>query len=176
MRVIAGTARGRALASPSGHTVRPTADRVRQATFNALESRDAVIGARVLDLFAGTGAMGIEALSRGAEHCTFVENNKAALAVIRTNLEILGFETRAMVIGNDVLRYLQQPVRAIDLALVDPPYTFEGWTAVLAALRNVELVVVETGSVFAPEGWVILRQQRYGGTVVTLTTPEETAA
>ncbi len=176
MRVIAGTARGRTLVAPSGHTVRPTADRVRQATFNALDSRDAIVGARVLDLFAGTGAMGIEALSRGALHCTFVEKDRIALAVIRTNIEALGLESHATVIGSDVSRFVRTPVRNIDLALVDPPYTFDGWDEVLVALRGVALVVVETGSMFAAKGWEIVRQQRYGGTVVTLTTPEESAA
>ena len=120
--------------------------------------------------------MGIEALSRGALHCTFVEKDRIALAVIRTNIEALGLESQATVIGSDVSRFVRTPVRNIDLALVDPPYTFDGWDEVLVALRGVALVVVETGSIFAAKGWEIVRQQRYGGTVVTLATPEESAA
>ena len=98
MRVIAGTARGRKLVAPHGNTVRPTADRVRQATFNALESRGAITDARVLDLFAGSGALGIEALSRGAAHCTFVEKDRSAVEAVNRNLETLGFTARATVV------------------------------------------------------------------------------
>src|SRR5689334_1924787 len=87
VRVVAGTAGGLRLVAPAGQSVRPTSDRVRQATFNALESLGVVGGATVLDLFAGSGAMGIEALSRGAAHATFVDNDAQAREVVRRNLE-----------------------------------------------------------------------------------------
>ena len=173
MRVIAGTARGRKLVAPHGNTVRPTADRVRQATFNALESRGAITDARVLDLFAGSGALGIEALSRGAAHCTFVEKDRSAVEAVNRNLETLGFTARATVVPAEVSRFLRTPVRNVDLVLADPPYTFVGWDDILPALKMVALVMLETAGPIATVGWEILRQQRYGGTVVTLATPQE---
>ena len=182
MRVIAGTARGRALVAPKGYAVRPTGDRVRQATFNALDSRGAVREARVLDLFAGTGALGIEALSRGAVHATFVDRDRAATDVIRTNLTSTGFvdPARSTVVRIDVERWLTPvPVgdaTRFDLVIADPPYRFEGWPAVLAGiearLTPHGVVVVETGRIVAlGERWEILRQQRYGGTVITVFQP-----
>ena len=92
MRVVAGSARGRRLQTPPGLDVRPTTDRVREATFNALGSMGVVDGARVLDLFAGSGALGIEALSRGAEHVTFVDTSPRALEAVRANLAGCGLD------------------------------------------------------------------------------------
>ncbi len=91
MRVVAGTARGRRLAVPADDGIRPTGDRVREAMFNALHSRRAVVGATVLDLFAGTGALGIEALSRGAASAVFVEHSRTHAAIVEANLETCGF-------------------------------------------------------------------------------------
>ena len=181
MRVIAGTARGRALRAPKGFTVRPTGDRVRQATFNALESRRAVRDARVLDLFAGTGALGIEALSRGAAHATFVDSDRAAVDAINANLAATGFgeRGRSTVARADAARWLAPLATAtatFDLVLADPPYRFEGWvdllTGIAAHLADDGTVVIETGSVpdLGP-AWEILRQQRYGGTVITVLQP-----
>src|SRR4051812_34670940 len=127
MRVVAGSARGRRLRSPAGASTRPTADRVREATFNALSSLDAIDGAVVVDLFAGSGALGIEALSRGAEHVTFVDNDPKAIAVVRDNLAVTGLSDRATVVRGDALRQLPM-VGAVDLALLDPPYAFEDET------------------------------------------------
>src|SRR5262245_10228804 len=121
MRVVAGACRGRTIIAPDGLDTRPTSDRVREAVFNALGSLGAVEGARVVDLFAGTGALGIEALSRGAERCTFVERNRGARDVIHENLQNLGLVGRAEVVANDVLLFLRD-APAFDLALVDPPY------------------------------------------------------
>src|SRR5438105_4260490 len=104
MRVIAGTAKGRRLQSPPGRQTRPTSDRVREAIFSSLESLGAVKGAAVLDLFAGSGALGIEALSRGAAPATFVDEDARAVTVVRANLEAAGFT--ATVIRSDALRYL----------------------------------------------------------------------
>src|SRR4051812_5284478 len=106
MRVVAGSARGIRLVAPSGTSTRPTSDRVREATFNALGSLGAVEDARVLDLFAGTGAMAIEALSRGAAHATFVDRDAAAVAAIHTNLETTHLVPLATVVRTDVMRYL----------------------------------------------------------------------
>ena len=105
MRVVAGRARGRRLVSPKGSDTRPTSDRAREAIFNALRSVDAIDGARVADLFAGSGALGIEALSRGAASCVFVEREPAAVAVINENLERTGV-AGATVVRADVMRWL----------------------------------------------------------------------
>ena len=107
MRVVAGEARGRRLVAPEGTDTRPTLDRVREAVFNALASQDAIDGARVLDLFAGSGALGIEALSRGAAHATFVDTDRAARRVIDQNLAATGLADRAEVLGTDASTHLR---------------------------------------------------------------------
>src|SRR5262245_17447264 len=106
MRVIAGTARGRKLVAPVGSGTRPTGDRVREATFNALTSLGALDGAVVLDLFAGSGALGIEALSRGAASCTFVDVDRAARKAVADNLATCGFADRATVVAAPAERHL----------------------------------------------------------------------
>lgn len=116
MRVVAGAFRGRRLQAP-GRGTRPTADRVREALFSVLGD---VTGARVLDLFAGSGALGIEALSRGADEATFVESDARAAATIRRNVEALG--ARGTVQRSDALAFLRSAGRTYDLVLIDPPY------------------------------------------------------
>lgn len=157
MRVVAGEARGRRLQTPPGNATRPTLDRVREATFNALGSLDAVDGARVLDLFAGSGALGIEALSRGAAHCTFVERAAPARRAIVANLEATGLVDRADVLAADALAHVERlagrpdaqvpsgaaPATAsseaagVDLVLLDPPYDTDddAWARLLGAVR-----------------------------------------
>jgi 16S rRNA (guanine966-N2)-methyltransferase len=155
------------LVAPPGTDTRPTSDRVREATFNALGSLDAVEGARVVDLFAGTGALGIEALSRGAEHATFVERERAALGVIERNLVAAGVAAAATIVRADAVRYLDT-APACDLALIDPPYAFDGWADVLERL-DAEIAVAESNrEIEAPSPWVMLRTRRYGTTVVTI--------
>jgi 16S rRNA (guanine966-N2)-methyltransferase len=117
VRVVAGEFKGRRLVAPRGAGTRPTADRVREALFSMLGD---VSGARVLDLYAGSGALGIEALSRGAESAVFVERDQAALAALRRNLDAVG--ARAEVRRQDVLRYLARPAGTFDLVFCDPPY------------------------------------------------------
>ena len=167
MRVVAGELGGRKLVAPAGRTTRPTSDRVREATFNALESLGVVDGARVLDLFAGSGALGIEALSRGATRATFVERDRSALSALRTNLERCGLAPpRAEVVVGDGLSL--QVDGPWDLALVDPPYAFGAWDDLLARL-DAAVAVCESGDeLTAPPGWGIARTKRYGGTVVTI--------
>src|SRR5882757_9379369 len=123
MRVIAGSLGGRRLIAPPGRATRPTSDRVREALFSILGG---VEGDEVLDLFAGTGALGIEALSRGAKQVTFVEQARAALRALRQNLRQLDLEPRAQVIAAPVERVLQSPswpAETFDLVLIDPPYS-----------------------------------------------------
>ena len=117
MRVVAGAFKGRRLAAPRGTRTRPTADRVREALFSMLGD---VEGARVLDLYAGSGALGIEALSRGGASAVFVERDPHALAAIERNLAAIGAE--ATVVRQDVLRFLARADGAFDLVFCDPPY------------------------------------------------------
>ena len=136
MRVISGSARGRKLIAPEGSATRPTPDRVREATFNALGSLGVVQDAAVLDLFAGSGAMGIEALSRGAARATFVDHDIAARRAIEANLATCGLGGRAEVVAHTAERFVAgagQP-RRWDLALLDPPYDYDGWPELLLDL------------------------------------------
>ncbi len=166
MRVVAGTAGGRRLQSLRGSQLRPTSERVREALFATLGSMGVIEGAAVVDLFAGTGALGIEALSRGAAAATFVDDEPKAVAVIRANLEATGLE--GTVVRSDVLRYLRTTPATFDLALVDPPYAFERWAELLAAL-SASLAALESDRPIEVEpGWAIVRTRRYGDSVVTL--------
>jgi 16S rRNA (guanine966-N2)-methyltransferase len=161
-----------------GHDTRPTLDRVREAVFNALGSLDAVEGARVLDLYAGSGALGIEALSRGAAHATFVDTDRAARRAIEQNLAATGLADRSEVVAIDALAHLRRHAGRTgsyyDLVLLDPPYATddESWAAVLGLVASVApdaLVVVESDrSPLAPDGWHALREKRYGGTIVSV--------
>jgi 16S rRNA (guanine966-N2)-methyltransferase len=168
MRVVAGEARGRRLAVPLGTAVRPTSDRVREAVFNALGSMDLVVGATVLDLFAGSGALGIEALSRGASHAVFVDESRAAVDATQANLAATGLADRARVVRGEAVGWAATAPARFDLALVDPPYAFDGWTALLAAL-GAEVVVIESDRpVEVPPDWEVVRDRRYGLTTVRI--------
>lgn len=174
MRVVAGTARGRRLVAPKGDDVRPTGDRVREAVFNALGSMGVLLDAEVLDLFAGSGAMGIEALSRGALHATFVDSSRRSLDAVRANLAACGFSDRATVVHSDGAAFLRaDPARRFDVAVLDPPYGFDGWTALLAEVRG-DVVVIESDREIDPgPASAVLRQRRYGSTVVTIVGPKD---
>ncbi len=171
MRVVAGTARGLRLVAPPGREVRPTTDRVREATFNALGSLGAIEGARVLDAFAGSGALGIEALSRGAERCTFTDASRAAVEAVNENLATTRFGGRATVLRRDVFDHLRSPAArsaAYDIVLADPPYDFDGWAELLDALPA-PMAVLESGRELQIDGdWSVVRQRTYGTTVVTI--------
>lgn len=139
--------------------------------FNSLYSLGGVEGVRVLDLFAGTGAMGIEALSRGAAEVVFVERSPGAVAALGQNLEIAGVTDRARVVTTDVLRYLEGCPDHFDLAIVDPPYRFDAWADLLPRVPA-DVVVVESGvRVEPPAGWETHRSKRYGGTFVSIVSP-----
>ncbi len=177
MRVVAGTARGRALVAPPGTATRPTADRVRGAVFNALYSLGGVEGWAVLDAFAGSGGLGIEALSRGAGRATFVERDRAALEALQRNVEVLGFDAVSRVVPGDAHRLLGSSDPRVrgpwDLVLLDPPYAFDQWDELLAAtvplLGGEGLVVCESARpIGLGPGWRLVRAKAYGGTVVTI--------
>ena len=171
MRVVAGLVGGRTLRAPAGRRVRPTSERVREALFNSLGSLDAVDGATVLDLFAGTGALGIEALSRGAASAVFVDADIQSVRAIADNLRATGLEERAKVVHADVFRYLSDTPgdpAPYDIAFADPPYAFDDWPRLLALLPA-RLVALEARShLDLGAGWRPLRSRRYGDTVVTL--------
>ena len=166
IRVVSGEFGGRKLAVPDGLATRPTTDKVRQAVFNSLDSAGLIDGAAVVDLFAGSGALGIEALSRGAATCVFVERDRAALHALRANIGALGLEQRTTVVTSDVPAWVPA-LRGIDLALIDPPYEFDGWEQLLTVLQA-PYVVAEAGRpIEPPEGWEAGKSRRYGRTWVT---------
>lgn len=121
MRVITGSARGCRLSTLSGEDTRPTTDKVKEGLFSAIQFD--IEGRRVLDLFAGSGQLGIEALSRGASGCVFVDRNPEATSVIKQNLQKTGLMTRSQVIATDALLYLERPKDQFDLVFLDPPYS-----------------------------------------------------
>ena len=135
MRVITGTARGRKLAEPRDMTIRPTTDMVKEAIFSIVQFD--VPGRRVLDLFAGTGQLGIEALSRGARECVFVDNSPASLALVRKNLEICRMQ--APVIRADAVSFLAGCGK-FDLVFVDPPYRAGLYDKILQALFGFDIL------------------------------------
>ncbi len=166
--MIAGSSRGRRLPARLPGGVRPTADRVREAIFDMLGSMGGVEDATVLDLFCGSGALGLEALSRGAASVTFVDDDPAALAAVRANLEATGLASpAAALVRADLPGWLERAPR-VDLALCDPPYAFRDWRSLLDRLEA-GVAVLESGSeVELPPGWVVTRSRRYGGTLVTV--------
>jgi len=174
-RIISGSVGGRRIAVPPKGT-RPTTDRVREAIFGKLDAEGSLAGARVLDAFAGSGALGIEALSRGAEHATFVDNAAAAIKVVGANLRELGLESAASVVKANVLDHLWFKGEPFDVALLDPPYdlTPRRLTAVLAALvprlvPGARIVLEWSSRGTAPEwppGIVPDEVRKYGGTTV----------
>ncbi|NLY37760.1 MAG: 16S rRNA (guanine(966)-N(2))-methyltransferase RsmD [Firmicutes bacterium] len=185
MRIIAGSAKGMKLKSIPGRAVRPTGERVREALFSILGSR--VIAAVVLDLFAGSGAVGIEALSRGAVSCIFVEQERRHLAVIKENLVRARLLEQARLLAGNVCtalgRLAREGVRA-DLIFLDPPYSTTLIPALLrqiyraSLLREGGLVIVEHAAANRAwsERYPQKRQKQYGGTCLTFITPEGLAA
>ena len=120
MRIITGSARGRRLETLSGEETRPTSEKVKEALFSAIQFD--IEGRRVLDLFAGSGQLGIEALSRGASGCVFVDRNPAAVEVIRRNLKAAGLSEASQAVAQDVASFLVRPGDSFDVAFLDPPY------------------------------------------------------
>ena len=166
IRVVSGEFGGRKLVVPVGLATRPTTDKVRQAVFNSLDSAGLIDGAAIADLYAGSGALGIEALSRGAATCVFVERDRAALQALRANIAALRLTDRTTVVTSDVPAWVPA-LRGVDLALIDPPYEFDGWVQLLASLQA-PYVVAEAGHEIEPlPGWGLVKSRRYGRTWVT---------
>jgi len=178
MRVVGGRLRSRALAGPKTATVRPTADRLREALFNILTHSygDPVAGARVLDLFAGTGALGIEAISRGAAYALFVDDGVEARALLRDNIESLGLGGVTRIFRRDAAKLgPAHPVEPFSLVFLDPPYGKGLAERALTSAREGgwltpdALIVVEEASdagFFAPAGFEEIERRDYGDTQV----------
>lgn len=174
MRIVGGTLGGRVLRAPPGHSTRPTSEKVRQAIFNILPD---VEGARILDIFAGSGALGIEALSRGATHATFVDFDRTALKVLRANLAELALEDRATVIAQEAVAAVRRPAaEPWRFVFVDPPYASDLATRAVLALPTASLapdaqIVIEHDRRHAPPDALgdLLRHdlRRYGDTLVS---------
>lgn len=173
MRVIAGVARGLPLVVPRDRATRPITDRVKETLFGILGER--VPDARALDLYAGSGAIGIEALSRGASHVTFVEKARTALAALRANLERTGLGEAATVHALDVERFLAVPVdEPVDLVFLDPPYEVRD---IVAPLRAVETHLAPGATIVIKHFWRtdvgdlarvrLTRQRRFGETMLS---------
>ena len=180
MRIDAGSHRGIRLATPEGLDTRPTSDRARQAVFNILvHTYDAIRDAKVLDVFAGSGAMGLEALSRGAERASFLESDRNAAEAIKKNIAACREQPRAQLFVHDALR----PPRAAanwgpaSLLFLDPPYGKDLLVPALAALRDAEWIAPEallvaemhrSNAFAAPEGFEMLDDRKYGKTRMVL--------
>jgi 16S rRNA (guanine966-N2)-methyltransferase len=172
VRIIAGELKGRRIAAPKGTETRPTSDFVRETAFNLIGPVD---GAAVIDLYAGSGALGLEALSRGAERCLFVDSSRDACRTIGANLEKLGL--RAVVLCQDAERALAAERSPYDLILADPPYTFDAYERLAPHLARLlapdGLVVLQTPAAAEPalEGLTVRTSRRYGSARLTLFEP-----
>jgi 16S rRNA (guanine966-N2)-methyltransferase len=184
MRIISGTSKGRRLVTPRNRSVRPTSDRVKESIFNIL--REEIEGTLVLDLFAGTGNLGIEALSRGAREVVFVEKEGHALGLIQKNLAQFGLEGRSEVLpidANRAIRILKQREKTFDLIFMDPPYEKGLIAKTLLKLRSHpvyhrdSVLVIEhhRREVLIPilQGWNLIRQRQTGETVISFLTPQK---
>lgn len=181
MRIISGQWRGKPLAVPKGEATRPTADRVRETLFNMLASRlGSLEGLSVVDLFAGSGALGLEALSRGAEHCLFVEQDADALAALRKNIASLGAQARATIRAGSVMA-LGPAQTPPDLIFLDPPYgSGAGAVALHRLLRlgwlgSASWAVLETGRKedVALDGFAVESERQVGKAKLTFLRPAQ---
>ncbi len=181
MRVISGKARGVNLKTPDGMTTRPTADRVKEALFSILQFD--LPGARILDLFGGTGQLGIEALSRGAKSAVFVDAGEPACKLIRENLKRTGMESNAKVIRSDYLTYLNGCKELFDIVFLDPPYAEVFLENSLKKLTEID--ILHSGGIIVSErpvgkaldlefsGFIRSRDYKYGHTLLTLYRKDE---
>jgi 16S rRNA (guanine966-N2)-methyltransferase len=183
MRIIGGRLRGRTLVGPKSQTIRPTSDRLREALFNILVHGygDPITGARVLDLFAGTGALGLEAISRGAAFALFVDNSAEARGIIRANIDTLGLGGVTRIFRRDAAKLgAAHPVEPFFLVFVDPPYGKGLAEAAVASARAGgwlmpdALILVEemTGAFKTPPGFVELERRTYDDTEFTFLRPQ----
>ena len=176
MRVIAGSARGIVLKTPDGFATRPTADRVKEAVFSIIHFD--LPGAKVLDLFGGTGQLGIEALSRGAKRCVFVDESKSACSLIRENLKRTKFTDFAKVTESDYMAFLKHCTEKFDIILLDPPYAEVFLENCLNFITEID--ILKSGGIIVAErpvgkdipgdfpGYARSKDYKYGNTLITL--------
>jgi len=172
VRVVSGSARGRRIIAPKGTKIRPTSDRVKEAIFNTIAAL--VNQSDFLDLFAGTGSMGIEALSRGARSCTFIDNSPQAIKCVKNNLSNIGFEDRSIVMLGDSTKMVTKLTQTYDIIFLDPPY---GYNLVMEIMKNLKLLLKEEGIIVVEteskielpsqcDTFRLLKKSRYGDTQV----------
>lgn len=152
MKIVAGHFRGRKLFVPKNNDIRPTSDKIRGAVFNMLQSRGVLDGAHVFDAFCGTGALGLEALSRGAESCVFMDKARDSLSLAQDNAEMLGVEAEFLLRDATKISTRTEAARPYDLIFLDPPYAKGLVSAALQGLLD--------GGWIAPEGWVVCETER----------------
>ena len=170
MRVISGSARGRKLLCAEGQDVRPTLDRVKESVFNmiAFDLHDAC----VLDLFSGSGSLGIEALSRGAAHCTFVDNKEISVAITKKNIENTHFQNLSSVFLSDSIDFINKTDKLFDIIFIDPPYESDLYFMALDKIRQKGLLTenglivlehdIELTPHFNTDGFEIVKDKKYG--------------
>ncbi|WP_028307390.1 16S rRNA (guanine(966)-N(2))-methyltransferase RsmD [Desulfitibacter alkalitolerans] len=172
MRIISGYAKGRRIIAPRGTKIRPTSDRVKEAIFNTISPL--VYKSDFLDLFAGTGNIGIEALSRGANSCTFVDQSPKAIKCIRNNLANIGFEDRSTIILGDSRKIINKLTKIYDIIFLDPPY---GYDLVVPIVKKLKLLLKEEGIIVVEteskielppqcDTFRLLKTSKYGDTQV----------
>ena len=174
MRVITGEARGRRLITLEGEDVRPTTDRVKEGMFNIIQFE--LEGSQVLDLFAGSGQLGIEALSRGAKRCVFVDSSSRSLDTVKKNLKTVGFENRASVFSGDAKMYISLCRDKFDIALLDPPYHKKITDGILPVLvekmTDNGVIICETAAdeelLQSAGDFSVCREYRYGKIKLTV--------
>ncbi|KPP99531.1 MAG: 16S rRNA (guanine(966)-N(2))-methyltransferase RsmD [Bacteroidetes bacterium HLUCCA01] len=153
MRIITGTLKGRRLKVPDSGVIRPTSDRTKEGMFGVIDARRYFDGLHVLDLFAGSGNLGFEAISRGADQVTFVDDNRLSAGIIAENAETFGITGKIRTIQADVMRFLNGPARPYDLIFCDPPYDFPQMDELVA--------LVLTAGWMEPDGWFLLEHDKY---------------
>jgi len=169
--VIGGVARGRPLKAKLPETVRPTTDYAREAIFSMLESRGGLQDLVVADLYCGSGALGIEALSRGAARCYFYDSDAACLGAAKQNLEPFGLDGEA--IYTRATLPVWTPPADLDLVLADPPYGPLDVASLLKGVKAARVIIENDRHVEAPSGWQVTKTKRYGTTFVTMLEPDE---
>lgn len=180
MRIITGAAKGKRLVTPEGRDVRPTPERVKEGLFSALQFD--IEGRRVLDLFAGSGQLGLEALSRGAESAVFVDAADASVKIVKQNVELTGFESKAKVFRSDYASFAAACRDTFDIVFLDPPYNagllMPALKAVLPLMSDYGMIVCEHPPEVKPEenvgGFSISKTYRYGKVLVTVYRKGET--
>ena len=173
MRVITGSARGRRLISPEGYDVRPTTDKVKESIFNIIQFD--IPGSSVLDLFAGSGQMGLEALSRGADSATFIDSSPYSIKICKENISALGFDSSSRVIRSDALSFLSLCGDKFDIAFLDPPYAAglldKALSLVCDKMSDYGTIICEhPPEITLPEeikGFTVYKKYRYGKINVT---------